>query len=272
MAKTRVPYKTLDGKRVPSVTTILGQFKDPGPLMYWSWNLAFEQLQDAVDLLQKTCRARPQGLRVNDLKAHIHEFLNTKPLELGNFRSVSGKAADAGTLAHDLVEMYIHAKKGERLRLAKQTPKQLATNYKYPLDVAKRAHQSFQGFIEWAHQWKLTVVCTEERLSCEEHQYGGTIDCVARIGSNNRRQLVLLDWKTSKAVYGDYLLQIAAYGMMWEENHPDKLIDSYHLVRFDKETGDYHHHQWQNVDEAKEMFILLRQAYALKKVVDARAK
>ena len=142
----------------------------------------------------------------------VKRFLKTDPLESGNFRAQSGKAADAGTLAHDLVEMWIHAKKGERLRLAKLTPKQLAATYKYTVEVKTKAHSSFQGFIDWAHQWKLTVVSTEEKLVCNEFRYGGTIDCVARIGSGRSRQLVLLDWKTSKAVYGDYLCQVAAYG------------------------------------------------------------
>lgn len=272
MARTRTPYKTATGNRVPSVTTILGQFKDPGALMYWSWNVAFEQLQNAVHLLEETKKTPPRGAAINELKPRIAKFLADKPLELGNFRSVSGKAADAGTFAHDLVEMWIHAKKGERLALAKKTPKQLATTYKYPLDIATKAHSSFQGFIEWAHQWKLTVVCTEEQLVSDEYRFGGTVDCVAKIGSRNRRQLVLLDWKTSKAVYGDYLCQVAAYGLMWMETYPERPLDSYHLVRFDKETGDYHHHQWQDVTEAAQLFLLLRQAYDLKKEVDKRAK
>ena len=34
---TRV-YKTQDGVRVPSVTTVISRFKEAGALMYWAWN------------------------------------------------------------------------------------------------------------------------------------------------------------------------------------------------------------------------------------------
>jgi hypothetical protein len=261
MAKPRRPYMTKGQKRVPSVTTVLGKFKDPGPLMYWSWNLAYEQLQHSIELLENKVG-----------RQQINKFLKTNPLELANYRGVSKTAAEAGTLAHDLVEMWIHAVKGERLKLARQTPKQLASVYRYPEDVAEKAHSSFQGFIEWAHQWKLSVIATEERLVCEEFRYGGTIDCVATIGPKSRRQVVLLDWKTSKGVYSDYLCQVAAYGHMWNEHHPEKEIESYHLVRFDKETGDYHHHHWQEVSEALELFLNLRRCYELEKVVSKRVK
>src|SRR3990167_9108423 len=46
-------YKLADGTLVPSVTTILGRFKDAGPLMHWAWNRgrngkAFRQERDAA--------------------------------------------------------------------------------------------------------------------------------------------------------------------------------------------------------------------------------
>ena len=46
-------YFTKDGKRVPSVTTILGKFKEAGGLMHWSWEcgmkgLDYRQVRDAA--------------------------------------------------------------------------------------------------------------------------------------------------------------------------------------------------------------------------------
>jgi len=260
---TRKPYLTKTRQRVPSVTTILGKFKDPGPLMYWSWSLPYQQLEIACHLLSPENKADQRQIR---------QFLKTDPLEIGNYRGVATKAADAGTLAHLLVELWIHSKKGERLSLAKKTPITLTKTYNYPLEIAEKAHQSFQGFIEWAHQWKLDVVETECRLVSNEFSFGGTVDCIASIGTRGRKQLVLLDWKTSKGIYADYLCQVAAYGILWHEHYPDRPLDSYHLVRFDKETGDYHHHQWQNLVEAQQLFLKLRECYELLKTVEKRAK
>lgn len=62
-------YYLKDGTRVPSVTTVLGRFKDAGPLMFWAWQC---------------------GVNGKD------------------FRAERDAAADAGTLAHKAVEDYIH--------------------------------------------------------------------------------------------------------------------------------------------------------------------
>ena len=65
----RAPYKLANGDRVPSVTTILGRFKECGGLIYW---------------------ANKQGL---------------EGLTLDEART---PAAVAGTLAHSLVEAYVN--------------------------------------------------------------------------------------------------------------------------------------------------------------------
>lgn len=61
-------YFLKNGTRVPSVTTVLGRFKDAGPLMYWAWQCG----KDGKD-----------------------------------FREERDKAADAGTLAHAAVEAWV---------------------------------------------------------------------------------------------------------------------------------------------------------------------
>lgn len=65
------PY-LVNGKRVPSVTTVLGRFKDAGPLMYWAWN---------------------EGREGRD------------------YRETRDAAASAGTLAHLMVEADIRGHK-----------------------------------------------------------------------------------------------------------------------------------------------------------------
>ena len=72
MARPKGGYK-VDGKRVPGVTTIIGRFKDSGGLMWW----AFGQGQ-----------AAERG-------------------EINSLYDKRDEAAEAGTIAHALVEMHI---------------------------------------------------------------------------------------------------------------------------------------------------------------------
>lgn len=72
MPTARKGYYLKDGvTRVPSVTTVLGRFKDAGPLMHWAWEC---------------------GVNGKD------------------YRAERDKAADAGTMAHKAVEDYIRGR------------------------------------------------------------------------------------------------------------------------------------------------------------------
>ena len=102
----------------------------------------------------------------------------------------------------------------------------------------------------------------------ERHRYGGTPDAIGVV--NN--QLVLLDWKTSNGIYADHLIQLAAYGHLWNENYPDQPITGgFHLLRFSKQKGDFGHHHFAALDEAWEQFLLFRRAYDINKILKARA-
>jgi len=103
----------------------------------------------------------------------------------------------------------------------------------------------------------------------ETHRFGGTLDLILRTPQG----LAVGDFKTSNAVYSDYLIQLGAYALLWEENRPDDpLTGGYHLMRFAKEHGDFTHRFWPNLDEAKEQFLLFRKAYDIDKQLVKRAK
>jgi hypothetical protein len=80
-----------------------------------------------------------------------------------------------------------------------------------------------------------------------------------------------LDWKTSNGVYPDYLIQIAAYRQLWEENNPLKLLTGgFHLLRFSKEHADFAHHYWSELNDAWDQFVLFRRSYDLDKIIKKR--
>lgn len=213
MPTPRKGYFTKDGTKVPSVTTILGRFKEAGGLMHWAWKCG----TDGVD-----------------------------------YRAVRDDAANAGTMAHDLIERHI---KGEALSIEGNA------------EIVARAKRAFDAYLSWEDQTKIKVIETETPLVSEKHRYGGTFD---GLGDHNGK-LVLLDWKASNAIYGDYLMQLAAYKNLIEENRDNQKIEGFYLCRFSKDTGDFSVHWYEDLSEAWEMFLCLRRAYELDKSVKKRA-
>jgi hypothetical protein len=204
-------YFLQDGTKVPSVTTIISRFKESGGLIHWAWKLGAEGK---------------------------------------DYRKERDDAANAGTLAHAMVEDWVS---GTQTDLSE-----------YDDDTIRKAKQAYSAFMEWAEQTNLKITHSELPLISEKYRFGGTLDCML---VNGKRSLG--DVKTSNSLYHDYLMQLAAYGILWDENFPDQSIDGgYHIMRFSKDEGDFEHRWFGDLTDAKEMFIHLRQAYDL----DAKLK
>lgn len=243
------PYRTKDGKRVPSVTTICGRFKESGGLIHWSWNLAYEPLMQARSLLVDVQAD-------NQLDSAIDNFLAI-PMDKFDYRAERDAAADAGTVAHDMVECFIRNK-----------PFDLS---KYQQSAIALAEPAFQAFKEWAQQSKLEVVETEKPLVSEVHRFGGTRDAIMVSGKR-----AMGDWKSSKDIYPEYLCQLAAYGIL-DEEAGNTIDGGYHLIRFSKQEKpddpvNFSHHFWSHLDAAKESFLLMRKLYDLMSQVKGYTK
>lgn len=175
--------------------------------------------------------------------------------EISGLYDKRDEAADSGTLAHSMVEAHI---KGEEFTIPEGTP----------VPVVEQAEGAFRSYLSWAEMTKLEIIDQEMQLVSEEYQFGGCPDAIGVIGG----KLCLVDWKTSNGVYPDYLIQLAAYRQLWEENHPDRPITGgFHLCRFAKTDGDFAHHHYPDLSEAWEQFKLFRRAYEIDKALKKRA-
>lgn len=233
-------YRLKDGTRVPSVTTILDRFKASGGLIHWAWDLAHEPLMRAIALLGS---GDPNG---------IAEFLSI-PIEHFDYRAVRDRAADAGTIAHEMVECFI------RSRDFDPAP--------YNPELVKLALPAFEAFMEWAGSTKLAVIETEVPLVSERYRFGGTRDAIVVSGSR-----AIGDWKTSKTIYPEYLCQLAAYGIL-DEEQGNKIDGGYHLFRFSKQEAPtdpirFTHHYWSQLDSAREGFFAMRRLYDVMKQLE----
>jgi hypothetical protein len=169
-----------------------------------------------------------------------------------DYREVRDKAADAGTMAHAAVEAWVNGQ---------------SFGFEGDAEVCEKARKAFGAFLEWADQTQLKVTHTEVRLVSETFRFGGTMDAILVRGKR-----AIGDWKSSAKIYPEYLVQVAAYGKLWEENHPAELIDGgFHLLRFDKTYGDFHAHWWVELEKAWDAFLHLRALYEINKELTQRA-
>lgn len=155
-----------------------------------------------------------------------------------DYRKVRDNSADIGSLAHFMVECEL---RGEVADLSEFSPADQ--------EKAANCFKLAMGYIE---RERFTNIGQEVQLVSEQHGYGGTLDapCLDRDG-----KYVLLDWKTSKSIYDEYLLQVSAYRELWNENHPDKQITRSIIVRIGKNgDGDFETREVFNHDKQFDAF------------------
>ena len=168
-----------------------------------------------------------------------------------DWQEVRDKAADSGTMAHDAFDAWARGKE---------------PIWEGPEDVVRRAKKAFDGFLMWADQTKFQITETEIPMVSERHKFGGTFDAVMMNGLR-----YMADHKTSKSLRSKFLYQVRAYGGLWEENRPAELIHGYLMLRFDGEYGDFHQHQWSELDNAWRGFLMMRDLYEIEKEMRKRA-
>ena len=202
-----VDYK-IDNKKVPSVTTILGRFKNATGLLIWANQIG--------------------------LKGQLYQD------ELK-------KAGDIGTALHDLAEIHIKEE-----------------YYELPED--KKVRNCFNQFLEWWDNNNYKVTWTEKHFCSEKYLYGGTPDLLVN-------ENILVDFKTSKGIYSDYLVQGSAYAKLIEENENRK-IDKFIICRFPKDNSQTEIKEFskEDLDNAFSYFELLRKAFDLDKQINKLIK
>ena len=157
--KIHTVYKTQDGLRVPSTTTVLSILSKPA-LINWAW----EQGKLGLD-----------------------------------YKAVRDQAGDIGTLAHYLILCEIQGIEPDTSEYSKQN--------------IDKAETCMIKFLDWQKQNPFKAMFVETPLVSETYKYGGTIDCFAQRGE----ELILIDFKTGKAIYSDQFIQLASYKNLLQE-------------------------------------------------------
>ena len=167
---------------------------------------------------------------------------NLKLVDQGlNPRAELKKAGRIGTLAHTMIEQFT---KGGVVKLDDYQP-----------DEISQAKTAYYGFYNWFANNNVTFHETELKLVSEQYQFGGTFDAICEVNG----KLVICDWKTSNAVYDEFLIQLGAYRQLIKENLGYDIRGAI-LLKLDKdEKGVYeeHYYKIKDLNWGWKMFKLL---------------
>lgn len=152
-------------------------------------------------------------------KPQLIDWAHKLGLQGIDYKKVRDDAASVGTICHFMCECYL---KGQEADLSD-----------FPKDQVSLAENGFIKFLKFWEESGLKVEEIELQLVHPMFGFGGSLDCVCRDKKGN---LVLLDLKTSKAIYPEYWSQVAAYSSLWAIQK-DPEISRHLIVRIGKDEA-----------------------------------
>lgn len=233
---------------VPSVTQIIGMLDKPA-LVPWAGKITANYVvNEVLPLIQA-------GELVIETDEDYEGLFQKAKVQAAE---ESKKAKDVGTEVHDAIHRYCLI--GEK-----------------PTELSPQAQQSFQAYLDWEAKARAgKILAMEMPFYNDDYDFCGTFD---RLGFLNGK-LYLIDYKSSKSFYEpDMPLQLAAYRIGVNkmikngELESKKMVEGAGVLRLDKETGEPF---WKDytlfLDTAEKFFLVLREAYGLKKDLGDIAK
>ena len=171
----------------------------------------------------------------------------------------SRTALAEGTVVHGMAEMHLRGRNTDQIETYGRSLLKEPGSW-------ERGHNAFNSFRKWADNFQFSVSEMELSLVSEKHKYGGTLDVVGMVG---RRQ-VLLDFKVRKTpqAYPEDLVQLAAYGQLWEERFPDRpLTGGYFLICLPKDGSACVPLHFPGLKDAGKLFAAYRYAYDIERAL-----
>lgn len=150
-----------------------------------------------------------------------------------NFNERSDRLANSGTVVHDRVEAHMLGKPWKGLEEWEALDE----------ENTEIANMSWESFLNWFKMYKPVTLATEQPLVSELYQFGGCPDWIGTIGEGT---LTIIDWKRS--VYSNYVVQVGAYRQLWNEKHPDKIVDQAEILKLGKESASFIHLHFNKMD------------------------
>jgi hypothetical protein len=195
-----------------SVTTYLGMISSRA-LMSWMGKNGIAKLNVLADQIK---RLEPESYQASFDAARVAWESVEDTQFWKSAKQIGQDAADIGTMAHGWIEAHLNGKE--------------ITMDTFPLP----AQNCINGYLAWEKDHKVKVIKTEQTFYHCVLDYAGTADAILEIDG----ELTMVDWKTSNAVYSNYVIQDWLYALADESQHGDRLYKQVAIGRFGK-TGDW---------------------------------
>ena len=222
----------LNDIRIPGVTTILSTISKPA-LVNWA-------KKEAIGLVEKHLRARMGENLIID-----EDYISQTCLAgIAEPDRIKGEAANLGKKAHLAISKILNG----------ESPGDLTG-----IEIV------IESFLKWKNSNPFQVIKFELPLHSETYRFAGTIDV---IGKGNDGNCFVGDWKTSKSVWPEMALQVAAYIYLANSNRvaPD-LIKKGYIFHIGKNSVEFNVYEIKDVAGMIDGFLECKQLYdSLKKI------
>ncbi len=179
-------------------------------------------------------------------KPQLIAWANRLGLEGVDSTKYRDEAADIGTLAHALIVADLT---GEEVDASMYSPKQL--------DLAEN---SLISYYNWKKQHDIKPIFCERPFVSDNFKYGGTVDCYCELDGKP----TLLDFKTGKAIYDEYFVQLSAYQTLLHEN--GHAVIQTRILRIGRdETEGFEERTITDTSKYFNIFVCLLDIYYMKK-------
>lgn len=212
----------VNGERIISVTRATSVVDKSRPLIYWAVGLT-------KDFLMQNLATLIDDNKGDKIASIIEEASKQHSIK-------KQQAANTGTQVHDWVEQFIKAK------TKKDWPK-------IPDDP--QVYNGVSAFLKWVDEHNVEFKSSEKHIYSKKYKYAGIMDAEAII--NNK--LCVIDFKTSKGIYPEMRFQVAGYQAASEEERGKKYSGNKWLARFDKETGEFEAHEFNDQEKDFKAFL-----------------
>lgn len=111
------------------------------------------------------------------------------------------RSASIGTLAHALVQGYLN---NEEVSVEG-----------FPVTHVEAAKNALASFMKWKHAETHSVrpILLEQEMTSETYGFGGTLDAVLKVDG----MTYIVDFKTGRSIHKEYMAQLAAYKLLYDE-------------------------------------------------------
>lgn len=210
----------------PGVTTILGAALPKPALLPWAVKMMGENIREY--------------LTARDGKPFLKDEIDAL-IQAGKdiYKKKAEAAADIGTRAHKVIDSILLG---------------------VDCEVTDDIKPCIDAFQDWRGRQTLTFDLGDTKIGSKVFGYGGSLDCVAWGDSGP----VLIDLKTSKAIYDEYAYQLAAYVQAFRETYGVEVKEAI-ILRLGKDKPEFEVKRVANLSACLDGFLAALKLYNLNK-------